>query len=250
MAMEKLHAVHQDPRFDFIVLDTPPTTNALDFLDAPQKLVGAIDSPVMRWFVQQLEGGGGLSLVSRGAAYVLRGLARFTGAAFLEQVGQFVSDMNELFGGFRQRAQAVYDDLRGDDVAFLIVSSPSPVAVAEAVHFSKRLDGYGIEPRAVVVNRVHRFDPPAAELAPDALRGIVDDEQAAAALIARMQAAGRDSSAMAARDQEGVRRLREHLTALAETRQDGGPAYVEVPAFDRDVYDLSALARVGSALLA
>jgi anion-transporting ArsA/GET3 family ATPase len=63
MAMEKLHAMRGDPRFDFIVLDTPPTTNALDFLEAPQKLVGAIDSPVMRWFVQSLQQSTGLHLL-------------------------------------------------------------------------------------------------------------------------------------------------------------------------------------------
>jgi len=102
MAMEKLHAMRRDPRFDFIVLDTPPTTNALDFLDAPQKLVGAIDSPVMRWFVQQLQESAGL--LGRGAALVLRGLARFTGAEFLQVIGQFLTDINALFGGFRQRA--------------------------------------------------------------------------------------------------------------------------------------------------
>ena len=129
MAMEKLHAVRQDARFDAIVLDTPPTTNALDFLDAPQKLVGAIDSPVMRWFVEQL--GGSAGLLGRSAAFVLRGLARFTGAEFLQLVGQFVTDLNALFGGFRQRAQQVYDDLRGPDVAFVIVTSPSPLAVGE-----------------------------------------------------------------------------------------------------------------------
>ena len=91
------------------MLDTPPTTNALDFLDAPQRLVGAIDSPVMRWFIEQMAERRGLGLLGKGAAFVLRGLSKFTGGEFLEQVGEFVSGINDLFGGFRERAQAVYD---------------------------------------------------------------------------------------------------------------------------------------------
>ena len=138
--MEKLHAVRSDPRFDLIVLDTPPTTNALDFLDAPQQLVGAIDSPVMRWFVEQMQAKSSIGLLGKGAAFVLRGLAKFTGVEFLEHVGEFVTDINELFGGFRERAKAVYEDLRGPDVAFVIVTSPSPLAVGEAMFFSQQAD--------------------------------------------------------------------------------------------------------------
>lgn len=250
MAMEKLHAMRKDPRFDVIVLDTPPTTNALDFLDAPQKLVGAIDSPVMRWFVQQLEGDSGLSLVSRGAAYVLRGLARFTGVEFLEQVGQFVSEVNALFGGFRERAQTVYDDLRGPGVAFLIVTTPAAQSVREAAFFSKKLSTYGIHARGVVVNRVHEAIPDtgavdAAELIPymDASDSSEATENAEA-LLRRMVAAAADHRATVERDREGLRRLREHLHPEDETFH-----YVEVPDFERDVYDLAALARVGDALL-
>ncbi|MDD9937334.1 MAG: AAA family ATPase [Myxococcales bacterium] len=241
MAMEKLHAVHKDPRFDFIVLDTPPTTNALDFLDAPQKLVGAIDSPVMRWFVEQLEGKRGIGLLGKGAAYVLRGLSRFTGAEFLDHVGQFVTDVNELFGGFRDRAQAVYDDLRSDDVGFLIVTSPSPLSVAEAVYFSKKLGDYGIDPQGVVVNRVHRAGP-----APDAdtraaLEARLSEAQDTAGLVQRVEQAAADARSLAERDQEGVRRLRKHVGA--------DMSYTEVPALSQDVHDLSALARVGEHLM-
>lgn len=247
--MEKLHAVHADERFDLIVLDTPPTTNALDFLDAPQKLVGAIDSQVMRWFVEQLEGSRGLSLLGRSAAYVFRGLAKFTGAAFLEQVGQFVTDINELFGGFRDRAQAVYDDLRSDDVAFVIVTSPAPLSVAEAVFFSRKLGGYGITPRGMVVNRVHQTlaqqtgdDPPPDG---DALRAALAERLPegvdVADLLSRMREAARDADALAARDAEGLRRLREHV--------DAEMGYTEVPALETDVHDLTTLATVGRHLL-
>jgi anion-transporting ArsA/GET3 family ATPase len=245
MAMEKLHSVRRDSRFDFIVLDTPPTTNALDFLEAPNKLVGAIDSPVMRWFVEQLEGNKGLSILGRGAAYVLRGLAKFTGAEFLELVGQFVTDLNELFGGFRQRAQAVYEDLRSDDVAFLIVTSPAPIAVGEAVFFSKKLGEYGIKPRGIVVNRVHKSEPvPTLEqlVALSAEQAsILPGGELPSALIKRMHAAASDAEALARRDQEGVRRLRAHVGSEL--------SYTEVPALRRDVHDLSALSEVGDCLL-
>jgi anion-transporting ArsA/GET3 family ATPase len=239
MAMEKLHAVHQDQRFDLIVLDTPPTTNALDFLDAPQKLIGAIDSPVMRWFVEQLQESAGL--FSKGAAFVLRALAKFTGAEFLEQIGQFVNDINQLFGGFRQRAQAVYQDLRGPDVAFVIVSSPSPQAVGEAAFFGKKLAEYGIRPAAVVVNRVQSEVTLPATLDARRIAPLLPAGTDAAALFARMQQAARDQSALAARDREGVRRLRQHIGAAM--------SYTEVPALDQDVHDLAALAEVGRYLL-
>jgi anion-transporting ArsA/GET3 family ATPase len=239
MAMEKLHAVRQDPRFDTIVLDTPPTTNALDFLDAPQKLVGAIDSPVMRWFVEQL--GGGAGFLGRGAAFVLRGLSRFTGAEFLQLVAQFVTDLNALFGGFRQRAQAVYDDLRGPDVAFVIVTSPSPLAVSEALFFSKKLADYGIQPAAVIVNRVNVAPSLATGLEAGELARLAPDLPDPDGLLTRMRQAAADQVALARRDREGVRRLRDHIGDRL--------SYTEVPAFDQDVHDLRSLARVGEYLL-
>jgi anion-transporting ArsA/GET3 family ATPase len=247
MAMEKLHAVRQDERFDLIVLDTPPTTNALDFLDAPQKLVGAIDSPVMRWFVETLEGASGFSLVGRSAAFVLKGLGRFTGMEFLQNVSQFVSELNSLFGGFRERAKAVYEDLKGRDVAFVIVTSPSPLTVAEAIYFTRKLREYGIEPKAMVVNRVH--------LAPEV--GSADGEelreelaqflsqrgftQDADTLLRSLEHATEDAHTMARRDLQGLKRLRKSVG-------DDLP-YVEVPAFDRDVHELGSLARLSEYLV-
>jgi anion-transporting ArsA/GET3 family ATPase len=241
MAMEKLHAVRRDARFDLIVLDTPPTSNALDFLDAPQKLVGAIDSPVMRWFVETLNAAPGLSLVGRSAAFVLKGLGRFTGAEFLRHVGQFVSELNELFGGFRERAQAVYDDLKGPDVAFVVVTSPSPSTVAEAIFFARKLREYGIAPRAMVVNRVHEL----VEISDDRallgreLRQRLGESLSPAAedsLLSRMLTAAHEARVQALRDHQGLERLRKAV--------GHDLPYVEVPAFERDVHDLGALHRL------
>jgi anion-transporting ArsA/GET3 family ATPase len=246
MAMEKLHAVRQDPRFDLIVLDTPPTTNALDFLDAPQKLVGAIDSPVMRWFVETMESSTGFSLVGRGAAFVLRGLGRFTGTEFLQNVGQFVNELNSLFGGFRERAKAVYDDMKGPEVAFVIVTSPSPLTVAEAIFFTRKLRDYGIEPRAMVVNRVHVLPELPSDPAPLAgeLSAFVQARGLASApssLLPRMLTAIEDARTLARRDLAGLKRLRKSIGEEL--------AYVEVPAFDRDIHELGSLARLAGYLL-
>ncbi|HKU40300.1 MAG TPA: ArsA-related P-loop ATPase [Polyangiales bacterium] len=246
MAMEKLHAVRHDERFDLIVLDTPPTTNALDFLDAPQKLVGAIDSPVMRWFVDTLDSSKGFSLVSRSAAFVLKNLGRFTGAEFLTQVGQFVTELNSLFGGFRDRARAVYEDLKSKDVAFVIVTSPSPLTVAEAIYFTRKLREYGVEPKAMVVNRVHhapQLDPD-DDMAPDQLAAFLASRGAAVDaenLWRRMLTAAEDALVQARRDLQGLRRLRKSMGADLP--------YVEVPAFDRDVHELGSLARLSTYLV-
>jgi anion-transporting ArsA/GET3 family ATPase len=242
MAMEKLHAVRSDPRFDLIVLDTPPTTNALDFLDAPQKLVGAIDSPVMRWFVDTLKQAPGLSLVSRGAAFVLKGLGRFTGTEFLQQVGQFVTELNDLFGGFRARAESVYEDLKGPDVAFVIVTSPAPSTVAEAIFLTRKLREYGITPRAMVINRVNTLtapEVPRPQLAAELARAWPVPESTDG-LLSRMLQARDDAMALVQRDQHGLERLQKAV--------GHDLPYVEVPAFARDVHDLGALSRLSNYL--
>jgi len=246
MAMEKLFAVRDDERFDLVVLDTPPTSNALDFLDAPERLVGAIDSPAMRWFIQAFESAGKLSLgvVGRGAAFLLRGLSKFTGASFLDEVAALVTDLNELFGGFRDRARQVYDGLRKPDVAFIVVTSPNPLAVAEASFLGKRLFEAGMEHDGFVVNAVHPLlqEPDAGTdaLAREAARVLpqgVDPKVA----VRKMRRA---------LDDERVRAVADRIEANRVHARVGKDApYVEVPAFDEDVHDLRGLARVASYLV-
>src|SRR5580658_6859517 len=126
MAMEKLVELRGDPRFDLIVLDTPPTANALDFLDAPGRLIEALDSSTIRFFRQawQTTGKFSLNLVARSASRVLRGLGRITGGGFLEAMAQFLAELNDLFGGFKERASAVRAALRSSEVSFVLVTSP------------------------------------------------------------------------------------------------------------------------------
>jgi anion-transporting ArsA/GET3 family ATPase len=253
MAMEKLHAVREDPSWDLIVLDTPPTANALDFLSAPERMVGLVDSPAMRWFMQAFESTGKVSfnIVGKGAALLLKGVAKFTGAEFLAHLAELVSDLNDLFGGFRERAQQVAQHLRSSEVAFVLVTSPRPLAIEEAIFFHERLTEVDIGVAGFVVNGVRRLLPEpsgtsrelGAALESALARGGAPESPAAssARLLDTLQRALDDERVRAVADRIQAERLANRIAKTAH--------YVEVPAFDRDVHDLGALARVASYLV-
>ncbi len=247
MAMEKLHEVRKDEKWDLVVLDTPPTSHAIDFLTAPERLIDAIDSPAMRWFLQVFEGAGkaGFGLVGRSATVLLKGIGKITGLEFLEQVAEFVSGINELFGGFKERAEQVSDALRSPEVAFVLVTSPDPLAIREARYFSDRLQRAGMNREAVVVNQVHNsIEEPRIPIAEqiEALRTVLPESIDAAHLQPRLEQALQDERQWAAADRVEVERLSSQIGE--DTR------IVEVPAFDEDVHDIAALAKVAFYLTA
>jgi anion-transporting ArsA/GET3 family ATPase len=241
MAVEKLLEVNDDGRFDQIVLDTPPTTNAFDFLEAPMRLVDAIDSPVPRWFVRMLEGDQPLGLLGRGAVYILRGLSTFTGMQLLKQIAEFVSDINDLFGGFRQRADRAYQMLQSSEMAYVLVTTATAQAAADTVFFTRKLHQYAIEPKAIVVNRLH---PVLGDVSTDdgelesRLRVWLPDVERldAPRLIQQMRAALAQSQTTAHAERQAVLRLSE--------RTRGAVNLVEVPALEFDAHDLGSLARL------
>lgn len=244
MAMEKLYALRDDPRYDLIVLDTPPTSNALDFLEAPDKMIEAVDSPAIQAFVGAFERTGKLSLnlLSKAMAKVLSGLGTFTGADFLAQVAEFLADLQSLFGGFRERASKVRDALMGREVAFIVVSSPDPMAVGEAMFFVDHLQKHHMNAEAVVMNRVRQaqdLPPPSA----DRLAGLLSDAHVAHAndLGSAFSRAWRDMTTWARRDALEVARARREMASV--------PRHVLVPTLDEDVYDVSALIHVAERLV-
>ncbi len=247
MAMEKLLDVKGDERFDVIILDTPPTSHALDFLEAPERLVGALDSAAMRWFLQAFDGSRrfSLNLVAKGVAVVLRGIGKMTGGGFLEQVAEFVTDLNDLFGGFKERAREVASAFRGGEFAYVLVTTPSPPALKEAMYFADRLSSQGMKHDALVVNRVHRAprSSPTREQIADALErhglalesGVVD----------RLEQALDEELLQSELDKT-------HLALLDDVVRDSGHAVrrVDVPALPSDVHDLETLAGVSTLLTA
>jgi anion-transporting ArsA/GET3 family ATPase len=248
MAMEKLATVQRDPRFDLVVLDTPPTANALDFLDAPARLADAIDSATIGWFVQAFETTGKLSLnlLARSASAVLRALGRITGGGFLESMAEFIGELNDLFGGFKQRAAIVEASLRSPEVSFVLVTSPAPPSIQEVLFFSERLESSQMPRGAFVVNRF-RVPPPGAGTAPPT------EKEVAAAIAAhglalgsdapsRLVQAYRDAVSLAALDALHVRRLVEYAARAVPV--------VRVPELAGDVHDIEKLGELAETMMA
>jgi len=242
MAMEKVLLVRQDPRFDRIVLDTPPTSNALDFLDAPERLIEAIDSAAMRWLVQTFEKSGrfSLNLVARGVALVLRGIGRLTGKGFLEHLAEFVVELNELFGGFRERAALVAKAFRAPDLAYVLVTSPAPAAIDEVSYFAARLREQGMRPDAVVVNRLQPNPARAATAEVASAARELGLELSAHALGGVEQAAADDRTRAAFEA--------EQLAVLDSSLGAERPAILHVPVLAADVHDVRSLALVSARL--
>lgn len=246
MAMEKLLAVRSDPRYDLIVLDTPPTRNALDFLEAPDRLVEALDGPAIRWFVQAFDKSRGFSLnfVAQSVAVVLRGMGKLTGGGFLEQMAELITDLNDLFGGFRERATRVREAFRSKEIAYVMVTSPSPLAISEIRYFAERLNALGMQSDAFVVNRVHRV----ARAAPS-------EDEVRAGLRAMGLKLRDDAPGRVLRALDEERRLGENdRTALAELERvrtklgAGATPFLRIAALPHDVHDVSTLAGIASVL--
>lgn len=154
-AMAKLHDFDATGQWDTIIVDTPPTAHALDFLDAPRKLSEAIDSPAIEWFRKLQSGSGsGWSLVGKTGSFVLKRLAKFVGSQFINDLSVFFTEFNDILGGFRQRAEETFSLLRQPRVGFVLVASPEPMAVNEALSFHERLISANMPFVGFVVNKV------------------------------------------------------------------------------------------------
>ena len=247
MAMEKLGQIHRDAQvgrpggsYDLIVVDTPPSRSALDFLDAPERLSSFLDGRFIRLVLTPARGPA--RFMTAGLSIMTNALTRVLGAQFLRDVQTFVSAIDTLFGGFRQRAQQTFRLLQADGTAFLVVAAPEPDALREAAYFVERLSEDGMPLAGLVVNR--------ATTAPTTHASATSDLSAeeAAAAAGRLGREVPDSLAA------GLLRLYADRGRLVEReaslRARFAAAHPEVPtavvrALAGDVHDLDDLRRVG-----
>ena len=155
MAMEKLGQIHADAKkdgtYDLIVVDTPPSRSALDFLDAPERLSSFLDGRFIRLML--IPARGPAKLMTAGFSLITNALTKLLGGQVLTDLQTFVSALDTVFGGFRQRAQKTYALLQADGTAFLVVAAPEPDALREAAYFVERLSEDRMPLAGLIVNR-------------------------------------------------------------------------------------------------
>jgi anion-transporting ArsA/GET3 family ATPase len=241
MAMEKLGQLRRSGDWDLIIVDTPPSRSALDFLDAPERLGRFLDGRLIRVLMAPAKVGGrsAFKLINAGFGLVAGALTKVLGAQVLKDIQTFVSALDAVFGGFRQRAEQTYRLLQAPGTAFLVVAAPERDAMREASYFVERLAQERMPLAGLVVNRVHRSPAPAlsaarSTAAAEDLESRGEHELTAAVLrlhAGRMQ--------LAAREQ----REQEHFTSAHPT-----VPIAQVPAMPEDVHDLAGLRQIGELL--
>jgi anion-transporting ArsA/GET3 family ATPase len=256
LAMEKLYQIHLEGRYDLIVLDTPPTKHALDFLEAPNRVRAFFDRSISQWFLKPYltMGRMSLNLFNRTAGTVLRLVERFTGAEFLHDVSEFVTGLADSFDIFRSRAEEVMHVLRGEHTTFLLVTTTDRSALEEAAYFYDRIQEASLPFGGIIANRFHTFPVPeaagrlSAEGSPPHGRAPLDTdisylskERGLPPSVARRLVENFDRYRRLARRDQNV------LQEFARKSPREVPI-LTVPAFDEDVFDIDGLLKMNAHL--
>jgi anion-transporting ArsA/GET3 family ATPase len=226
-AIAKLFELDQEGDYDLLVLDTPPSRNALDFLDAPGRLKGVFQGRAIRMFLRPAGIGG--KIIGRGTGVVFSVLKRVTGVDLLEDLSVFFRSLGGLIDGFTERAERVGALLEDPATTFLIVTSPQHDPVEEAVFFHRKLMEAGMPFGGMVVNRVHAAPETDGAVAPTLVEEVGEE------LAERVADSAHDQTALAARDHAAIEYLESELRS---------PPTLRVPELEDDVHDIDGLALV------
>ncbi len=233
MAMEKLYEIFHEGTFDLMVLDTPPTRHALDFLEAPQKMRNITGNSLLRWFLKPslFASRVGLGAVQKGMEKIFSVLDRLAGFSFLHELSQMISLLGNLLSGFHDRAEAVDELLRKKIVGFILVTNPSSVSIQDALFFHQKIKEARLPFVGFVINRVHEEAPKIdeSELAPLPV-----------GLQSKVLYHLENYRHLSQRDQKAV--------ALLKKMGGKNAAYATVPLFAGDVHDLGGLQQMNQAL--
>jgi len=224
-AVAKLYDLHHEGGFDVLVLDTPPSRNALDFLDAPDRLTDFFEGRALK--VLLVPTGIAAKLMSRGTSVVFAILKRLTGVDLMDDISVFFRALSGLMEGFKERAAGVKALLADEATTFLIVTSPEREPVAEAIFFRGKLREAGMAFGGLIVNRVNVADAGAGDPSAELVAAGLDE-----ALAAKVAASVADQRRLAARDAASIERLKAELDE---------PDPIVVPRLDGEVQDIDGL---------
>ncbi|MEO6886965.1 MAG: ArsA-related P-loop ATPase [Jatrophihabitantaceae bacterium] len=247
MAMEKLGQLSATGEWDLIIVDTPPSRSALDFLDAPNRLGRFLDGRMIRILTMPARTGGktGLKVMTAGLGIFSKVFSRVLGGDLIRDLSAFVSALETMFGGFRERAQQTYELLKAPGTAFVVVAAPEPDALREASYFVERLSAERMPLAGLVVNRMRRTahtDGPSLT---------ANQSEAAADVLSTKPADAATNLALAAlRVHTEIARAAEHDARMAKRFSSAHPdvRVVSLPALPADVHDLDGLRTIGALL--
>jgi anion-transporting ArsA/GET3 family ATPase len=244
MAIEQLCVLAESGRYDLIVVDTPPTRHALDFLDAPRRLDEFLDRKVIKWFVRPYFSAGwsAVRAMNRTAGFLLRRLEQATGVSALTEISDFFSNMSGLFENFHPRIERAYEVLRGATTAFVLVTGPEEQVLGDAEYLSGKMAELRMPLKGVVLNRVHHeFRPRGRGRRRDEVGP--EDVDELAGLVTR-SVPGLEARELAENFVDYQTLARGETLRLEQFRLGLRRAVpvVEVPNFARDVHDLASLA--------
>ena len=233
-AVEKLHEVYTSGRYDLIILDTPPSGNAVDFLDAPNRIIDFLEQDTVQWLVKPyaLAGRFSLKMLDIGSSFITKTIGKLAGADTLRELAEFVIGFQGMYEGFRERSRRVKELLASEEVGFVLVSSTQRAQNDAMFRFKEELAAEGLKTRALIVNRVRHVPPeatgPEAEKTLAKLLAAQGPEAQRAAI-----AALNEEASLAKADTEAVARL---------TRELGNLPTLALPELPSDLHDLASLA--------
>jgi anion-transporting ArsA/GET3 family ATPase len=233
-AMAKLYELRHEHDFDVIVLDTPPSRNAIDFLETPSRLLGFLEGRALKVFLTP--GGLAARVFGRSTGIVFAIFARVTGVDMLSDLSTFFRSLSGILDGFGERTRGVAELLRDEQTTFLLVTSPEPEPAREIEYLAERLSRREMASGALIVNRVH-FDGLGEHSLEQAAELL--EPELGSRLATRVAANLADFDVLARRDRETVARL---------SRELHEPNPILVPHLDEDVFDLAGLARLAESL--
>jgi anion-transporting ArsA/GET3 family ATPase len=244
MAMEKLHELYEDGGFDLIVVDTPPSRHALDFLDAPARLLRLLNNPIFRLLMVPARTG--LRIAGAAVQTFIRTVSKIVGAAVVDDIVAFFRSFEGMEEGFRTRAARVVEILGQSETRFVLVTSPRRDAIEEARFFAERIGDHDLSVDALIVNRVH---PRFGEEMAVGLRARADTLRALD-VATRSEREARDRLAARYQNLAEFNEIAERERANIETVRvrTRSAAVAFVPYLAHDVHDFAALAEVGEIL--
>jgi anion-transporting ArsA/GET3 family ATPase len=254
-AMEKVFELHEKGEFDLIVVDTPPAQHALDFLEAPQRLIEFLDSRLVQVLIHPAFAAGrfGFRLFHRSTHRVLQLMERVSGMSFLEDISEFLLAFEGMSRGFRERARRVRALLTGPESAFVLVAAPGTESQRHAIQYLDRLEEYQVPLAGVLINRVHPW--PEGGAPPESVTGAGNGEAALTAALGAGQgadfparAAARAAVAAAAGYAALVRRDARSTRSLRERTETRERHWGQIPEFASDIHDLVGLAQIANSI--